>query len=352
MSPPRGPELSQGQRDRICELRSLGWGPTRIHKHHPEIKLCTIKSTLQKEKKRDNNKSQSRSGAPRKLTEEDRDHIYDTINHTNPQIQHRDLLREVDNKIKTRSLRYLLRELGRRKWLQKRRPMLTAEHARKRLNWALHHQRWTSIWWRQVWWSDECTVERGIGIQPIWTFTRPCNQTKLGDVKEVRCGKGVKKMLWAAFSYNRRTGLVPLNGDEASKKKGVTGRVVRALYEAFLPEIIGPHDTFMHDNARVHTAKIVKESLAELRIKVMVWPPYSPDLNPIENLWAIMKRHIYQRYPWLEKAPDTIATLEALIKAAQESWHLISTEILRNASDGMPKRVEAIIAAEGWYTDK
>lgn len=49
----------------------------------------------------------------------------------------------------------------------------------------------------------------------------------------------------------------------------------------------------MHDNAPVHTASIIQELLAGLGVEVMVWPPYSPDLNPIENIWALMKAIIY-----------------------------------------------------------
>lgn len=108
----------------------------------------------------------------------------------------------------------------------------------------------------------------------------------------------------------------------------------------------------MYNKATVHTIKIVKQSLLGLGIRVMVRPPYFPDLNAIENLWAIMKRHIHQQYPWFEQAPDTQKPLPALIKEAQESWHLISEEILRSASDGVSERVEAIVAANGWYTDK
>jgi transposase len=40
----------------------------------------------------------------------------------------------------------------------------------------------------------------------------------------------------------------------------------------------------MQDSARVHTARIVFRLLREMGIEVMVWPPYSPDLNPIKNL--------------------------------------------------------------------
>jgi transposase len=67
-------------------------------------------------------------------------------------------------------------------------------------------------------------------------------------------------------------------------------------------------------------AHIIRRILKELQIKVIIWPPYSPDLNPIENLWAIMKAKIYDLYPELEHAPDNEDTLNALIEAAKEAW--------------------------------
>ncbi|RYC77209.1 hypothetical protein BFJ63_vAg19917, partial [Fusarium oxysporum f. sp. narcissi] len=80
-----------------------------IKKHFPDIPLGTIKTTLRREAQRGaDNISLPRSGAPRKLTEEQRDQIYDTVT-TDPHITMRDLLDSVDNAVKLRSLRYLLR---------------------------------------------------------------------------------------------------------------------------------------------------------------------------------------------------------------------------------------------------
>ena len=52
----------------------------------------------------------------------------------------------------------------------------------------------------------------------------------------------------------------------------------------------------MHENVPVHTAAVVKEYLETRGIQPMVWPPYSPDLNPIENIWGLMKSHIQDHY--------------------------------------------------------
>jgi hypothetical protein len=141
-------------------------------------------------------------------------------------------------------------------------------------------------------------------------------------MKEKRCEKNIN-MFWVAFGQDIRTGLVPLDGDPEAKRGGVTGWVIRELYQVCLPIILQPGDIFMHDGASVHTARTVKAFLREIGVDIMLWPPYSPDLNPIENLWAIIKVEIYKHYPKLEFADDTEETLERLIRAAQEAWHII-----------------------------
>lgn len=348
----RGPELAPYMRARILELRALGWGPKRIHTQHPEYSINTIKTTIRVAAKRqDGCITRPRSGRPRQLTEEDRDKVLDIVTNEDPHIRVPDLLKRVDNKVKERSIRMLLREMGKRKWRQRCRPLLTDDHARQRLQWAKRYERYTSRFWRRVKWSDECSIERGRGAQTVWTFNAPKDQCQQRDVKEKRTGKGVKKMLWGCFSYDSRSGLIPLDGDPLARRQGVTAWVILCLYSAWLPQLIGRDDIFMHDNAPVHTAYIIRNYLQELGIEVMVWPPYSPDLNPIENLWAILKATIYKKYPDLKTAPDTEETLYRLIDVAKECWHEIDPEILKKLSDSMPRRVIAVLKAEGWYTD-
>lgn len=126
-------ELSPRSRDRICELSSLHYTPSRIYKIHPEWPISTIKSTIRREASRVDNHSKPRSGRTRALIEEQRDYVYDITNHINPHIKMRDLLLSVDDACKKRSLQDLLREMNKRKWRQRNCPKITQEHADARL---------------------------------------------------------------------------------------------------------------------------------------------------------------------------------------------------------------------------
>ena len=158
-------------------------------------------------------------------------------------------------------------------------------------------------------------------------------------------------MFWAAFSATRRTSLIPLFRDPTLERGGVNRFLIKDLYRRVLPTLLSAEDgIFMHDNALTHTAIVVREALAEIQIEVMVWPPCSPDLSPIENLWSLLKAEIYKLRPDLIHIKNNDETKQILVETAQIAWQNIDMKHLEHLSETMPNRVEAIIESEGWYT--
>jgi hypothetical protein len=85
-------------------------------------------------------------------------------------------------------------------------------------------------------------------------------------------------------------------------------------------------------------------------IKVMAWPPYSPDLNPIENLWKMLKAKIDKAHPELKGMGNSNPVMDFMIRCVQEAWETLGPELLNKLAEGMQKRVNAVKAAGGWYT--
>ena len=84
------------------------------------------------------------------------------------------------------------------------------------------------------------------------------------------------------------------------------------------------------DNDPKHTSTVVEKCLNDNQVKVLEWPSQSPDLNPIENLWAELKKCVRARRP---------TNLTELQQLCQEEWAKIHRIYCAKLVEGYPKCV-------------
>lgn len=100
---------------------------------------------------------------------------------------------------------------------------------------------------------------------------------------------------------------------------------------------------FEQDNDPAHVSKTSKKFLSKHRIRVLKWPPRSPDLNPIENVWGIMTRRIREK----QVASGTPRNTESLKCQVREAWESITPELCKKLCKSVDKRLE-VVKANRW----
>ncbi|KAI2645857.1 Transposable element Tcb1 transposase [Labeo rohita] len=190
-----------------------------------------------------------------------------------------------------------VQEMGYRCRIPQVKPLLNQKQRQKRLTWATEKQHWTVAQWSKVLFSDESKFCMSFGNQGarVWR--------KTGEREMPKCLKSSVKypqsvMVWGAMSA-------------------------------------------AHDLAPAHSAKTTGKWFTDHGITVLNWPANSPDLNPIENLWDIVKRKLR------DARPNTLDELKAAIEA---SWASITPQQCHRLIASMPRRIEAVISAKGFPT--
>jgi transposase len=309
----------------------------------------TVKNFLHRYCKRGTMDNLPRSGRPEVLTRRDKRAILRAVR-KNRQFTREQIRRIHAPHVSLATIDRLLRQHNIRKWLAKERPKLTEEHAKARLEWALAHKDWTAEDFQRVIYSDECSVEVGPTGHQRWVFRTPQEKWNLTCILPKK-RRQVKLMVWGCFWGNQRGPLVPLTNGS------VTARVYRELLRRWLIPVLEDVQTalgsplFQQDNARIHTAKIMLAFFKRYAIPLESHPPYSPDLNPIEHAWVLLKRQLIADYPFIGDYPGAPEKVKAkLAEVLPLCWEKIPQKQFEVLWKSMPDRVQAVIDAKGWYT--
>lgn len=231
--------------------------------------------------------------------------------------------------------RMLLRDMDLPSRSAARKPLLTAHHKANRLAFAKAHKDWPLDKIRRILWSDESVFT--VSGTKHGKVRRPRGADRYDPQYTVKTVKHPDSiMVWGCFSYYGVGNLVFL-------EKGVAMNAERYLDLLFdnLEECYDKcnAETFMQDGAPCHTSKHVKEWLNNCAIEYFTdWPGNSPDLNPIENLWSIMKKKV--------QCMDT-SSVPKLKAALVQVWQEFPLEQLQSLADSVPRRFMEVIKKKG-----
>ncbi len=182
--------------------------------------------------------------------------------------------------------------------------------------------------WNHVLWSDETKINLfgSDGVKRVWR--QPGEEYKDKCVlPTVKHGSG-SVMVWGCMS-----------AAGTGELQFIEGTMNANMYCDILKQRLGRRAVFQHNNDPKHTSKMTTALLKKLRVKMMDWPSMSPDLNPIEHLWGILKRKVEER------KVSNIHQLRDVVMVEWKRTPVATCEALVN-----PRGLKAVLENNGGHT--
>jgi transposase len=264
---------------------------------------------------------------------------------------------EIGVKISRTTVHRILHSAGRKAYRPIKVPLISAANRKKRLVWARAHSGMTVDDWKKVRKMHSTIHKMFATLSPFVSQVIFSDETTLivgparrayvrrGDGERIssrhlqpRCAYPIKLMVWACFSWFGTGVLEVVEGSINSQ------RYINIIDNALVPSADLWYQNnewqFQQDNAPCHVSLITRQHMDSIGIRCLEWPPNSPDLNPIENFWSILKRRVYAR---------ATANKDDLMRRIRVIWDTDSEmqSICKTLVESMPKRVKQCIFNRG-----
>ncbi len=344
----RSKELSLSVKQAIIRLKKQN-KPIREIAKTLGVAKTTVWNILKKKERTGELSNTKRPGRPRKTTVVDDRRILSLVKKTpfTTVGQIKNTLQEVGVCVSKSTIKRRLHQSEYRGFTTRCKPLVSLKNRKARLEFAKRHLKKPSQFWNTSYGQ----------MRPRSTFTRVMGREEYGEGKELLMILSIPPIIseawwwlvswaWACMAASGTGSLCIYWWCELLTKAGrMNSEVFRAILSARIQpnasELIGQRFTVQMDNDPKHTAKATKEFLKGKKWTVMQWPSQSPDLNPIEHAFHLLKTKLKGKCPKNKQELKTVAV---------EAWQSITRDETQRLVMSMRSRLQAVIDCKGFAT--
>lgn len=279
-----------------------------------------------------------RSGRPKKITDEIENMLQEEIS-AHPNLSLNGLLEESKVDICKTSARTTLNSLGFYSRISQVKWSLDKEHRAARLTWAKRYIKMPEKFWFRVIFTDESKIQNNPNKQRYWLTSEMEIPTTDFD------RWGTSAIVWGCISWEGILILEVIDGTlNSDKYLNILRRRLLRNFPTLHPKNLKGKGSlsliYQQDGATSHTSNDVLSYFEQRSIELLPWPAKSPDLNPMESVWAELKGQLKTTYQSREKLIEDIINV----------WESIQVEYIQSLYQSMRRRIQAVIDAEGGPT--